>query len=375
MPKHTTIVRRPESILESWERFGRENNAPAEFFGYREWGEKFLAWLRARREYSGNSLHRYMVDFRKLMLFLAREGVAPEDYSLQVHAKAVARRVVTEPAVPKLFARFLWETLDKPEYERLYHRIKARKNRKRLPEVLSRAQVERLFSAAVKFGFDFKVLLEVIYESGARVGEILQLRVGDVVFDEYGAKIYIKHSKSIPRTVRVIVYAADLQRLVHGRAPGEYVFLKNYNTYLRYLEKAWREAGLPEMRRKFHALRHTRATELYGKLPERELMVIFGWRTRAMIDVYARVKPEDVEQHYLEVMGAKKPPQRQDTIRCPRCGHVNPAGAEHCLRCGLPLSPDKQRESAEREAELQAALAEIKRLAAELKALKQSLQV
>jgi len=46
-------------------------------------------------------------------------------------------------------------------------------------------------------------------------------------------------------------------------------------------------AGLPPIRRKFHVLRHARATELLRArvFTEREMMLWFGWRTREMIDV------------------------------------------------------------------------------------------
>ena len=148
------------------------------------------------------------------------------------------------------------------------------------------------------------------------MGEILSLRVRDVGFDELGARIRIWRSKSESRVVRVVLYASDLARLAEGREPDEYVFTRNYNTYLRWLTKAWTKAGLPRVRRKFHVLRH--ATEVYGRMSEKA-MIWFGWRTRSMIDVYARVKPEQAEE-YLAALGVAERRSEETVVRCPRCG-------------------------------------------------------
>jgi integrase/ribosomal protein L40E len=197
-----------------------------------------------------------------------------------------------------------------------------------------------------RLGFELKVLVELVYETGARAGEILNLRARDVVFDDIGAKLLIRSSKSEARAVRVVLYSADLARLVEGKKPEEKLFKQSYNTYLRWLEEAWQNAGLPSIGRKFHALRHTRATELYGKMSEKAMMLWFGWRTRGMIDVYARVSQEEVESEYLSAIGAVKRQEQAATIQCPRCGYQNPGTASYCLRCGAPLKPELQLEKA-----------------------------
>ncbi|MCD6357911.1 MAG: tyrosine-type recombinase/integrase, partial [Thermoproteales archaeon] len=181
------------------------------------------------------------------------------------------------------------------------------------------------------------------------MGEILSLRVRDVSFDELGARIRIWRSKSESRVVRVVLYASDLARLVEGRDPEEYVFTRNYNTYLRWLTRAWAKAELPRVRRKFHILRHTRATEVYGRMSEKAMMIWFGWKTREMIDVYARVKPEQAEEEYLAALGVAEKRSGETVARCPRCGAPNPPTAKYCQRCAMPLSREEQLEMAKAE--------------------------
>ena len=100
------------------------------------------------------------------------------------------------------------------------------------------------------------------------------------------------------------MFAVDLQRYIEGKRPEDYVFSKNYNTFLRLLTRVWKLLGLPATRRKFHVLRHTRATEILRKkmLTEKEMMLWFGWKTRKMIDVYSHITMEDVEKSYLTAL-------------------------------------------------------------------------
>ncbi len=79
---------------------------------------------------------------------------------------------------------------------KIYQKIRVPRPKLPSPDILSEEQVQRLIEACSKIDFELKVLVEVIYETGARAGEILSLTRKDIEFDEYGAKIYIRKSKS-----------------------------------------------------------------------------------------------------------------------------------------------------------------------------------
>jgi len=206
--------------------------------------------------------------------------------------------------------------------------------------VLTEEQVSRLIEACGQVDYELKLLVELLYETGARVGELLNLRVRDVQFDDYGARIYIRRSKSEFRVVRVVLYATDLLRFIEGRADEEYVFTKNYNTFLRYLTQAWELAGLPPIRRKFHVLRHTRATELLRKrvFTEKEMMLWFGWKTRKMIDVYSHITMEDAEERYLSLYNSSERKDLRPRKIYSHCGLSVNDNFNFCPRCGQSLS-------------------------------------
>jgi len=55
-----------------------------------------------------------------------------------------------------------------------------------------------------------RALVHVLYESGARSGELLNMKIGDVEFDQYGAVIRVC-GKTGPRRLRLIESVPDLQ--------------------------------------------------------------------------------------------------------------------------------------------------------------------
>ena len=181
--RHSTIERRPESVLESWEEWGRERGAPPAFSEMKREAERFLAWLRAQRSYSPNSLHRYMVVFRRLCLELSREGLLPGQMSLEQYLWLRQRLGEQKlPEVVKLYAKYQLAVTGDERWERLYSKVRVPAKRQGLPQVLTQEQVRALLEECGRKSFELKVLVELVYETGARVGEVLGLRVADVSF-------------------------------------------------------------------------------------------------------------------------------------------------------------------------------------------------
>jgi len=351
-PKHTTIKRNPGTLFRDWPNF-------------RDEAEAFLAWLRVKgaksrghKPYSENSLYRYMCEFRKFCNIMAKLNKHPRELTYQDYLFFMSREKTSTkfPTTVKLYVRYLIDLApedseDYVRYKRLYEKIQIPERKTAHPQVLTKEQVARLINTAGTVGgLEFKTLVALTYETGARISEILSLKKKDIVFDEYGAILHIKESKSKPRTLRVIMFARLLGLYLESMSldDNDLIFTNNYNTYLRKMRKAWNLAGLPKKeddkpQRMFHILRHTRATELYKRkiLSEKEMMAWFGWRTREMIDVYSEITMKDVEESYLAAFGlVQKEEKREELIICPRCSSRNPFSAQYCNTCGFPLKEE-----------------------------------
>jgi integrase/ribosomal protein L40E len=347
--KHASLVADPEGYLERW---------PPEL--WRDEAERFYAWLRSRKSYSPNSVYKYLSCFRSL---LERLGKSPRELTYEDVLKL--RPSQGEAAALKLYLRYLSEVTEDERWERLYKRVRVPRAKQPLPEALSREQVERLLEACGRIDFELKVLAAVVYETGARIHEILFLKGRDIEFDQYGARLWVRKSKSEARVLRVALFSSLLAAWVEARRPGpeEPVFPHSYDYYKRRMREAWRLAGLPPTKKAFHVLRHTRATELLKSrtFTEKEMMLWFGWRTRNMIDVYAKVTMQDVEASYLAAVKGvevkkEEPPKPK---ACPRCGTLNPPDSRFCLKCAAPLTAEAEKQASNLELMLQQLLAKL----------------
>lgn len=254
------------------------------------------------------------------------------------------RRVKSETLYT--YIRVLKRILRVLGYNELAEKLKYPKRRIVAPELPSPELVERIISSLRD---PFKTVVALIYETGARVSEILSLKYKHIKETQYGYyRIIIEDSKNGEfRTVYVIKYAMLLRNylLLHPGDPEEIVFKSP--VYPKKPLKPWNvEAALRTAAKKYgvriypHLLRHLRATLLIKeKMPERIVMKILGHRTEKMLRIYVNLAQQDVEETILKHYGIHLPVQNNDnrTIKCIKCGAINVRGANYCWRCGYPL--------------------------------------
>lgn len=112
----------------------------------------------------------------------------------------------------KIYKTMLKGFLKFVEREDLAQLCKVRKSQtdRKLPEdLLTPEEIEHLIDSA--FTLRDKALISVFYETGARIGELEEVQIKHIVFDEYGAIITLPKGKKGARTNRII-YAAGYLR-------------------------------------------------------------------------------------------------------------------------------------------------------------------
>ncbi|RLI09932.1 hypothetical protein DRO42_02920 [Candidatus Bathyarchaeota archaeon] len=218
-----------------------------------------------------------------------------------------------------------------------------------------------------------KALIAVLYESGCRKGEILGLRIRDLVFGEAYAEIRIKGKtgeRTIPLVYSVPYLRAWLQ--VHpDRAPLNPLFATVINGEIREMNPSSPNFILKELSQKAglvriihpHMLRHTRLTELARSgLGEYQLKSFAGWTPDSrMAARYIHLAGRDHVAAVLEAQGvpveavrAERPRPLLRTEECPNCGGRVGPDMMFCPGCGyvlddaLRLEMERQREEAVR---------------------------
>lgn len=278
-----------------------------------------------------------------------------EDYFL--HRRQIVSQTTTHNnfiAIRNLY-NFLRRDNNIPE--NLFENIKTKQPKNRLPvdELIIPEDVKSLVDSANTQRN--RALVMLLWDSGARIGEILGLNINHASFDKYGA-VLIVSGKTGMRRIRLIDSVPDLQLWLNQhpdrdnpQAPlfvtdrkqgGQFKRLdpQSVNTLLIGLAE---KAGIKKKVHP-HAFRHGRLTDLAKQgFNEMELRIFAGWeKSSAMPATYLHLSGADIEKKILQQNGIIEDDtrERKEYLRpvdCPRCKTRNPSGAKFCMTCSLIL--------------------------------------
>lgn len=274
-----------------------------------------------------------------------------EDYILYRRKNNKPKTVHNDIVDIRLFFNWL-----KPE-NNYFDGVKARSSRNRLPvnELIVQDDVKQMM-AACKTQRD-RALLMLTWDSAARISEILNLNVGSVQFDQYGATVIVD-GKTGMRRIRLIDSVPDIQTWINQHPERDnpnaplFVTIRKYGKEPRRLEvrtvqnmfkTVSKDAGIKKNVHP-HAFRHGRLTELVKQgFKEMELRIIAGWEDEsAMPATYIHLSGDDVDKKMLANHGlieddVKEAKEKLKPIECPRCKTRNPYDAKFCSQCSLVL--------------------------------------
>jgi len=251
-------------------------------------------------------------------------------------------------------------------------------------QLLTEEDVQRLVETALTVRE--RALYMMLWDSGARIGEILDLRVGSIQFDEHGAYTYVM-GKTGQRRIRFVHASAYLRELlsVHPQKddPNAYLFLTTHGNPLT-AGRVWEQLNHTAQRAQLskhvhpHLFRHSRATINAGFLTEAQMNQAMGWvQGSSMPSTYIHLSGVDLDPAILEHYGKTEIPDNKKEellrpIQCPRCEQENPATNDVCFQCGSYLSVktamEMEREQTERYTQLQSQVDALQRQLQELQA-------
>ena len=169
-------------------------------------------------------------------------------------------------------------------------------------QILTLEEIHALIRAAKTFRD--KLLIFLLYESGCRIGELLSLTRGNIIFDEHGALLKVT-GKTGTRVVRV-VKCAEMLRVWVKTLTGEKVFDLTQRAVEKLLKSCAKRAGIKK-RVYPHLFRHTRATHLARYLTDRELCLYFGWSPNSRMPAYyAHLAARDIDAKLIALSNKQK---------------------------------------------------------------------
>ena len=212
-----------------------------------------------------------------------------------------------------------------------------------------------------------KALIASHSEAGTRPGEILNLKIKHVMFDDRSAVIKVdgKTGARQIRIVRNITYLANWINIhPFKNNPEAWLWCKlvpkrdeplGYNGADKIFKSAAKEAGM-QKRVYMHKFRHSEATDMAQFMTEPQMRIRHGWTsTSAMPDVYTHMNNDDVDNALFKHYGIKKIEQETENLPkiCPTCKTANSPDSEFCQNCGRPTDIHTIINMEEKEKEIQ----------------------
>lgn len=201
-----------------------------------------------------------------------------------------------------------------------------------------------------------KALISMLYETGARIGELIDLTVGDIEDRKHGKKVVIEGKTGARRLplVRSVPHINDWLnkhpnpekdaplwcKIQQGDAdePLGYRYIRE-----KILKKNMERAGIDKPSNPHH-YRHSRASHLATELKEAQLCEWFGWVQGSDVPArYVHLSGRDIDDAYDRMHDLYEPEedeQEPDVVECDRCRELNQPDAAFCMRCGFALDQE-----------------------------------
>lgn len=201
------------------------------------------------------------------------------------------------------------------DYKNVVENIGMQNSVKTLPKTLSVDEVSRLLDISLNNGYDYrnKAMLELMYSSGLRVSELIDLSLNDVDLKENLVRVFGKGKKEriVPigdyATSALSVYIDNYRMglLKKGR-PTDILFLNNHGLkmsrsgFFKIIKKIGEDRGI---KKEFspHTLRHSFATHMleYGA-DLRSIQELLGHENMSTTSIYTHVRSDLIRKSYDE---------------------------------------------------------------------------
>lgn len=152
--------------------------------------EEFKSFLSLKKNYSQNTINSYISDIGLFLRYLSEEGILVEEVTKNTimsylsYLRKMGKSSSTSAryiAAVRLYFHFLM--LEKIVSSNPCEDIKVARDEKKPPQILSPQEIENLLSSpdtGTKKGRRDKAMLELLYATGMRAGEIILLKAKDI---------------------------------------------------------------------------------------------------------------------------------------------------------------------------------------------------
>ncbi len=283
-----------------------------------KWADNFGVYLREEKNLSALTVKSYLSDIRDFLQFLSSQKrfVSDIDYPVvrgylaALHRKSLARSTLARRvAALRVFFHYLYLKGKLTSFPLMS--LRAPKLEKRIPSFLEEDEVARLLESVERKNFSGlrdRAALELLYGTGMRVAELVNLDLENVGLREEIVKIKGKGDKEriVPlgrwALDALIQYLEERERKTQQGVKA--LFLNKSGTRLsdravrKRLSKYLELAGISKSASP-HTLRHSFATHLINRGADlRSVQELLGHERISTTQIYTHVSPKRLKEVY-----------------------------------------------------------------------------
>jgi integrase/recombinase XerD len=275
----------------------------------------FLNYLLIDKKYSNNTISSYERDLSKYLLFIKDKKIeninSNDAFNYLKSIKALKDRSISRN-ISTLRSFYKYLMIEKVVTKSPFELIELPKLGKKLPRVLSEEEVLKLLDIEVKDHYTArnKAIIELLYASGMRVSELVNLKVGDIDLTNAIVRTISKGRKEriIPlgeySIVALNMYLSGYRNTFIKNNYSEYLFLNSRGDKLtrQAIFKMLKQLAKEKMiKTDFspHTLRHSFASHLldYGA-DLRSIQELLGHSDISTTQIYTHISNEKLKDNY-----------------------------------------------------------------------------
>ena len=294
---------------------------------FNEWVNGFVDYVYSKNSHSENTVESYKRDLLQFVEYLNKENIQSFNdvtYPIVLNYISVIRygskmlnnrSIARKCSALRSFYTYLEER--KVVIENPFVQVKLGKNERKLPDFLFVDEIDNLFESIdlnTTIGMRNRVLLELIYASGLRVSEAVNLKINDLDLEECFVRILGKGKKerivpfyeSIRDLLKIYIQTTRYEIMLQNNQTHSYLFVnlkgeKLTSRGIQYiLNEQVKKSGLSNSVHP-HTLRHSFATHLLdGGCDLRIVQELLGHSSLSTTQIYVHTTTKKLKDSYFK---------------------------------------------------------------------------
>ncbi len=283
--------------------------------------DEFLDYLRNIRKYSYHTIRSYEIDLKQFITYLYKfdkntlileiDKECVKEYLFSLHAKkmsdkSIARKVATLKSI------FNYMSKNNIIDQNVLSNIKIPKISKKLPHLLSKDEIDKLFSIELTNNQILieMCILELFYATGIRISELSKIKICNidikerlirvlgkgnkeriVIISDSSSKILVKYMNAFCLSNQIYLFAPLINK---NKLSGHISEKTIYNITKKHLKRISNDEKLSP-----HSIRHSFATHLLQSGADMmSVKELLGHESLSSTQVYTHVQLEKMKKDY-----------------------------------------------------------------------------